>query len=97
MPVENNTREFDPEIVTDFRDKMSYGSYLDLDTLLSAQQPGEPPEHHDELLFIIQHQTTELWLKLVLHELRARAELLRADQLAPALKASPGSSTSSAR
>jgi tryptophan 2,3-dioxygenase len=86
MPVENNTREFDPEIVTDFRERMSYGSYLDLDTLLSAQRPVSVPEHHDELLFIIQHQTTELWLKLVLHELRAASAFLRADQLAPALK-----------
>jgi tryptophan 2,3-dioxygenase len=87
MPVENNTREFDPEIVTDFRDRMSYGSYLDLDTLLGAQKQVSTPEHHDELLFIIQHQTTELWLKLVLHELRAATEFLRTDQLAPALKA----------
>lgn len=86
MPVEKNTREFDPEIVTDFRDRMSYGSYLNLDTLLSAQKPVSVPEHHDELLFIIQHQTTELWLKLMLHELRAATELLRTDQLAPALK-----------
>ena len=87
MPVENNTRDFDPEIVTDFRDRMSYGSYLNLDTLLSAQKPVSNPEHHDEMLFIIQHQTTELWLKLVLHELRAATELLRTDRLAPALKA----------
>ena len=86
MPVEKNTREFDPEIVTDFRDRMSYGSYLNLDTLLSAQKPVSVPEHHDELLFIIQHQTTELWLKLMLHELRTATELLRTDQLAPALK-----------
>ncbi|TFD83770.1 tryptophan 2,3-dioxygenase [Cryobacterium fucosi] len=86
MPVENNTREFDPEIVTDFRDRMSYGSYLDLDTLLGAQKPVSSPEHHDELLFIIQHQTTELWLKLVLHELRAATEHLRLDRISPALK-----------
>ncbi len=86
MPVEKNTRDFDPEIVTDFRERMSYGSYLDLDTLLSAQKPLSVPEHHDELLFIIQHQTTELWLKLVLHELRTATKLLRTDQLAPALK-----------
>jgi tryptophan 2,3-dioxygenase len=86
MPVEHNTREFDPEIVTDFRERMSYSSYLDLDELLSTQRPVSTPEHHDELLFIIQHQTTELWLKLVLHELRAASAFLRADQLAPALK-----------
>ncbi|KGJ72507.1 tryptophan 2,3-dioxygenase [Cryobacterium roopkundense] len=86
MPVENNTRDFDPEIITDFRERMSYGSYLDLPTLLAAQKPVSTPEHHDELLFIIQHQTTELWLKLVLHELRAATESLRVDDLAPALK-----------
>ncbi|MFT2818310.1 tryptophan 2,3-dioxygenase [Leifsonia sp. A12D58] len=87
MSVENNTRDFEPEIVTDFQQKMSYGSYLDLDTLLSAQRPVSTPEHHDELLFIVQHQTTELWLKLVIHELRAATAFLRNDQLPPALKA----------
>ncbi|TDW30032.1 tryptophan 2,3-dioxygenase [Cryobacterium psychrophilum] len=86
MPVEHNTRDFDPEIVTDFRERMSYGAYLDLPTLLTAQKPVSVPEHHDELLFIIQHQTTELWLKLMLHELRAATESLRLDDLAPALK-----------
>ncbi|MDR6610965.1 tryptophan 2,3-dioxygenase [Leifsonia sp. 1010] len=82
----DNTRAFDPDIVTDFRERMSYGSYLELDTLLSAQRPVSRPEHHDELLFIIQHQTTELWLKLVLHELESARDLLRADDLSPALK-----------
>jgi tryptophan 2,3-dioxygenase len=86
MTAGDNTRELDPGIVTDFRQRMSYGSYLDLDTLLSAQHPVSMPEHHDELLFIIQHQTTELWLKLVLHELESARDLLRADQLPPALK-----------
>ncbi|MET0854359.1 MAG: tryptophan 2,3-dioxygenase family protein [Microterricola sp.] len=86
MSVEKNTREFDPDIVTDFTDRMSYGGYLQLDTLLSAQLPVSVPEHHDELLFIVQHQTTELWLKLVLHELASARDLLRADELAPALK-----------
>src|SRR6478609_4955752 len=86
MTSDGNTRAFDPGIVTDFRERMSYGSYLDLDTLLSAQHPVSTPEHHDELLFIIQHQTTELWLKLVLHELLSARDLLRADDLSPALK-----------
>ena len=86
MAVDDNTREFDPGIVTDFRERMSYGSYLDLPTLLSAQKPVSVPEHHDELLFIVQHQTTELWLKLVLHELESARDLLRADDLSPALK-----------
>ncbi|WP_407942938.1 tryptophan 2,3-dioxygenase [Luteipulveratus halotolerans] len=65
---------------------MSYGDYLDLDTLLSAQHPLAQPPQHDELLFIVQHQTSELWFKLVLHELRSARELLRADELAAALK-----------
>ena len=59
---------------------MTYGAYLHLETLLSAQQPVSGPEHHDELLFIMQHQTTELWLKLVLHELRAARDALDADE-----------------
>ncbi|MCU1446489.1 MAG: Tryptophan 2,3-dioxygenase [Cryobacterium sp.] len=96
VPVENNSRDLEATIVTDLRERMSYGGYLDLATLLSAQRPPSTPAHHDELLFIIQHQTTELWLKLVLHELRAAAENLRHDRLPPALKASPASSTSSA-
>lgn len=74
------------EIVTDFSSRMSYGAYLDLDTLLSAQHPVSRPEQHDELLFIIQHQTTELWLKLVLHELRAARAAFDADDLGVALK-----------
>ncbi|WP_448006447.1 tryptophan 2,3-dioxygenase [Agromyces bauzanensis] len=85
-PVADNTRRIEASVVTDFSDRMSYGGYLDLDTLLSAQRPISRPEHHDELLFIIQHQTTELWLKLVLHELETARDLLRADELAPALK-----------
>lgn len=84
--VERNTRAIEGTVVTDFEDRMSYGGYLDLETLLSAQRPLSDPEHHDELLFIVQHQTTELWLKLVLHELGAACRLLREDQLAPALK-----------
>ena len=65
---------------------LSYGAYLHLDELLSAQRPVSRPVHHDELLFIVQHQTSELWLKLVLHELRAVQARLAADELRPALK-----------
>ena len=65
---------------------MSYGDYLRLDRLLSAQQPQSDPPQHDELLFIIQHQTSELWLKLMVHELRSARTLLAADDLPPALK-----------
>jgi tryptophan 2,3-dioxygenase len=71
---------------TDFRNAMSYSRYLDLDRLLSAQHPRSRPEHHDELLFIVQHQTSELWLMLILHELKAARRLLGDDELAPALK-----------
>ena len=84
--VRDNTRMIEETVVTDFSDRMSYGGYLDLPTLLSAQRPISDPVHHDELLFIIQHQTTELWLKLVLHELEAACAQIRADDLAPALK-----------
>jgi tryptophan 2,3-dioxygenase len=62
----------------------SYGDYLALDQLLGAQKPRSP--NHNEMLFIIQHQTTELWLKLVLHELRAARSRLAADDLPPAFK-----------
>ncbi|MDQ2755507.1 MAG: tryptophan 2,3-dioxygenase family protein [Actinomycetota bacterium] len=65
---------------------MTYGDYLDLDTLLSAQHPRSDPPQHDELLFIVQHQTSELWLKLLLHELRSARGLLTSDDLSPALK-----------
>src|SRR3954453_8089412 len=76
----------DDGVVTDFQDRMTYGGYLQLDKLLAAQAPLSRPEHHDELLFIIQHQTSELWFKLILHELRAALELVRRDQLAPTFK-----------
>jgi tryptophan 2,3-dioxygenase len=82
--VEANTRKLEAGIETDFSDKMSYGSYLALDTLLSAQRPVS--EHHDEMLFIIQHQTSELWLKLMLHELRAVRLQLASDNLRAAMK-----------
>jgi len=67
-----------------FREKMSYGDYLNLDRLLNAQVPRSTA--HDELLFIIQHQTTELWLKLVLHELTRVRSNLDADDVSRARK-----------
>ncbi|HEY2896155.1 MAG TPA: tryptophan 2,3-dioxygenase [Gemmatimonadaceae bacterium] len=69
---------------TDFAGAMSYGDYLQLDTLLGAQQPRS--DSHDEMLFIIIHQATELWMKLTLHELDAARRLIMADDLAPAFK-----------
>jgi tryptophan 2,3-dioxygenase len=67
-------------------DPLTYGTYLALDELLGAQHPRSVPPHHDELLFIIQHQTSELWLKLMLHELRSARDALRDDDLHTALK-----------
>jgi len=81
-----NVRAIEDNVRTDFRHAMSYGGYLDLDRLLSSQHPLSEPEHHDELLFIIQHQTSELWLKLVLHELLEARRLFDADNLGKALK-----------
>jgi tryptophan 2,3-dioxygenase len=79
-------RELEVGIQRDFTAAMSYGDYLGLDRLLTAQHPRSEPAQHDELLFIIQHQTSELWLKLMLHELRSARSLLAGDDLAPALK-----------
>jgi tryptophan 2,3-dioxygenase len=79
-------RELEQGIERDFSARMSYGDYLCLDRLLSAQRPQSDPPLHDELLFIIQHQTSELWLKLMVHELRSARRLLGANDLAPALK-----------
>jgi tryptophan 2,3-dioxygenase len=79
-------RALEESIRTDLSADRSYGGYLGLDQLLSAQHPRSRPEHHDELLFIVQHQTSELWLKLVLHELMAARGYLAADEVDPALK-----------
>lgn len=81
-----NERALESGIVTDLSGRMTYGSYLALDQLLTAQHPVSEPQHHDEMLFIIQHQTTELWLKQLLHELSSARELLARDDLREALK-----------
>jgi tryptophan 2,3-dioxygenase len=82
--------ELEPGIITDLRDRLTYGGYLQLERLLAAQQPlsgrdGAPPRH-DEMLFIIQHQVAELWMKLMIHELRAAIRYVQADTLEPAFK-----------
>src|SRR4026207_1916799 len=69
---------------TDLSAETSYANYLRLDLLLAAQPPRST--HHDEMLFIIQHQTAELWMKLVVHELQAAIAHVRADRLAPCFK-----------
>ncbi|GAA1346473.1 tryptophan 2,3-dioxygenase [Arthrobacter roseus] len=86
MNVDKNTRNLEQGIETNFSDKMGYGSYLHLNQVLTAQKPVSRPEHHDEMLFIIQHQTSELWLKLVLHELEAVRARLQSDDLRAAMK-----------
>ncbi len=68
----------------DFSKSMSYGDYLQLDAVLTAQKPLSPA--HDEMLFIVQHQTSELWMKLMLHELRAAIAHIARDELPPAFK-----------
>ena len=68
----------------DFSRDMSYGDYLHLDVVLGAQHPLSPA--HDEMLFLVQHQTSELWMKLMLHELRAAAAALAGDRLGVAFK-----------
>ena len=68
----------------DFSKSMSYGDYLHIDTILSAQKPLSPT--HDEMLFIIQHQTSELWMKLMLHELTAAIKNIANDELGSAFK-----------
>jgi tryptophan 2,3-dioxygenase len=72
------------EIYWDLGESLSYGEYLQLDTLLGAQRPLSL--HHDELLFIVIHQASELWLKLCIHELLAAIDHVRRDVLGPAFK-----------
>ena len=68
----------------DFAKDMSYGDYLHLDEILNAQHPLSPS--HDEMLFIVQHQTSELWMKLLLHDLTAAVKCVAADDLGSAFK-----------
>ncbi|MGG5818484.1 tryptophan 2,3-dioxygenase [Falsiroseomonas sp. HW251] len=87
--AEERTQEDRPagadDVVTDFSRRMSYGDYLGLDALLSAQKPLSG--QHDELLFITIHQVQELWMKLILQELDFAMGRIRADELGPAFKA----------
>jgi tryptophan 2,3-dioxygenase len=74
----------DEKAQLDFSQSMSYADYLQLDAILSAQKPLSPD--HNEMLFIIQHQTSELWMKLMLHELRAAIAAVARDELGAAFK-----------
>jgi len=81
------TKTYDPAqegAQMSFDGRMSYGDYLSLDAILTAQRPLSPA--HDELLFIIQHQTSELWMKLALHEIGAARASIAAGALQPAFK-----------
>ena len=77
-------RPLESGIRRDLREDLTYSDYLRLDLLLSAQQPLS--RHHDELLFIIQHQTSELWIRLLIHELESACRNLAADRMNGALK-----------
>ena len=74
----------DEKAQLDFDGRMSYGDYLQLDAILNAQQPLSPD--HNEMLFIVQHQTSELWMKLMLHELQAAIQNIAVDELPDAFK-----------
>lgn len=79
-------RELEAGTHTDLAGRTTYDGYLCLDQLLSAQKPLSNPVHHDEMLFIIQHQVTELWFKLIVHELTAAIAHIERDELEPCFK-----------
>jgi tryptophan 2,3-dioxygenase len=85
-PSGGSYRSIEPGVTRDLAGKLTYTDYLHLDELLSLQQPLSRPVHHDELLFIVQHQTSELWMRLAIHELTAAMGDLRADAIGPCLK-----------
>ena len=79
-------RKLESTIHTSLERDSDYTAYLQLDTLLNAQRPLSDPPHHDEMLFIIQHQVAELWIKLIIHELEAAMRRIAEDDLPPAVK-----------
>jgi len=84
--MEQNQRPLEAGIVTDFSSRLSYSGYLHLPELLVQQQPLSSPPHHDEMLFIIQHQVAELWMKQLIHELSAAIHFVQLDLLDPCFK-----------
>ena len=84
--TDSNRRELEAGIQRDLSGRMTYASYLQLDTLLEAQRPVSDPAYHDEMLFIVQHHVAELWLKLMIHELRATIIDIDADHADQAQK-----------
>ncbi len=81
-----NIRPIEDSIKTDLGSRLTYDVYLGLGKLLAAQVPLSDPPHHDEMLFIIQHQTSELWMKLIIHELQAAIEHIKKDDPGPVIK-----------
>lgn len=82
----SNQRAMEQGIHVELAGQTTYGSYLQLKQILTAQTPLSVPVQHDEMLFIIQHQTSELWMKLMVHELSAVLNFVKADQLEPSFK-----------
>ncbi len=83
---DESRRELEPGIECDLQGRLTYAGYLHLDQLLSAQKPLSQPAYHDEMLFIVQHQVSELWMKLLIHELTAAIAHINADHADAALK-----------
>ncbi|WP_214721830.1 tryptophan 2,3-dioxygenase [Exiguobacterium sp. s192] len=81
---QTDATQIEETIQTDFKKDMSYGDYLQLDSLLMSQQ--RLSDHHDEMLFIVIHQTSELWMKLILHEMTAATKAIADDQLERSFK-----------
>ncbi|TXI50963.1 MAG: tryptophan 2,3-dioxygenase [Lysobacter sp.] len=81
MAIDRNERPLEADIHTDLSGRTTYSGYLQLDRLLSSQRPLSAPPHHDEMLFIVQHQVAELWLKLLVHELSAAVDHIRNDRV----------------
>ena len=79
-------RDLEKTIYTDLEKRQNYSAYLRLETLRACQEPLSDPPHHDEMLFIIQHQVAELWMKLVIHELEGAMTALREDRIGQAAK-----------
>ena len=86
MNSDSNRRPLEEGIHRDLDQQLTYSGYLRLDRILNAQQPLSEPTHHDEMLFIIQHQTAELWFKLLIHELHSAMQHLAADEPGPCEK-----------
>ncbi|MEC1523617.1 tryptophan 2,3-dioxygenase [Neobacillus niacini] len=83
-PEKNTSQGLEKSIQTDFQKAMSYGDYLRLDKILDSQH--RLSDHHDEMLFIIIHQTSELWMKLIIHELSEAITYIRQNDLEPSFK-----------